>query len=44
MNPGSQVMEKVVENGVNGGGVRRFQRDSGAVQRSGCAGRRYGAL
>jgi hypothetical protein len=36
-------MEKMVEIGIHGGAEKRFQRDSGAVQRSGGAGRRYGA-
>jgi len=44
LNPGSQVMEKLLENGVNGGAERMILRDSGGVQRRGGAGRRYGAL
>ena len=31
LNPGSQVIEKMVQTGINGRAERRFQRDSGAV-------------
>ena len=43
LNSGSEMIEKMGETVEFGGAERRSQQDSGAVQRCGAAGRRYGA-